>query len=265
MSLAAATIDLNKHFRRVVGVAILLLTVWAAFVNWALGPIPGDLRSIVLALAATALLHELLHVAAAAAVGARGVRVGVWRIGRLVAGFYVRIDSALELRKWLAVGLAPLILSVSSLTLAHAAEQLKEPLAWISLLNTAGFAGDFALMTLAAGAGKSARVRDMGAALIIEGGEPSRLSWAILNAAAAAGYTLLASTLAALLLIVAACVRGGATELLGAIIAECRVIPRGGVVAQVGAGFFFAAAAAAAAVFVAAALASTRGRQRTYT
>jgi len=99
--------------------------------------------------------------------------------------------------------------------LAQGFEAIRGLLIWLSLVNTVGSAGDLTLAIIAAGAGRHARVRDVGEAIEIVGKEPSRLSWAFLNASATLGYALLCCLLVSQILIAVAMMAGRPIELMG--------------------------------------------------
>ena len=90
-------------------------------------------------------LHEGLHALVARLFGAR-VRFGVTTFGKLILAPYIAVDSPLPARRYIAVSLAPLSISVVALTLAWLLRSNFWALVYI--FNTAGMAGDF-LITLA--------------------------------------------------------------------------------------------------------------------
>lgn len=224
-------LNVSRVLGRVFGLGFLLFVAWASFVSHLFGSLQADWATFLAAILASVALHELLHAVAALLLGARGISIGVWRRGALPLGLYVSIRSELPLAKWLVVALTPLLFSWVVLLLAQPFEWIRGLLIWLSLVNTVGSAGDLTLAIIAAGTGRHARVRDVGEAIEIVGGEPSRLSWAFLNASATLGYALLCSFLVFQILIAIAMMSGGSIELMGIELVE--VVREGnGVTAQ---------------------------------
>lgn len=257
-------LSVSRIFGRVFGLGILIFALWFSLVSHLFGPIPASEGTILTAIFAVVVLHELLHAAVALILGARRLSAGVWKKWVLPLGLYVSIGDELPVVKWLAVALAPLSLSPASLLLASLISSARDLLVWISVVNAAGSAGDVALSILAAGAGQSARVRDRGVAIEIEGGEPAQLSWVLLNASASLGYAILCSFIALQLLTVVAFASGKSIELLGIKLVE--VVRNGGrVTARATPGYALLALAAGLAAATAVALRSVKRRQPTYT
>lgn len=254
----------SRILGRVFGLGIAIFAFWFSLVSHLFGSIPADGGTIIASIIATVLLHELLHAAAAFSLGVRRLSIGVWKKRLFPLGFYVSLSDELPLTRWLVVALSPLLFSPVCLLLGWTIDHSRGLFTWMSLVNAVGSAGDVALAILATGAGRDARVRDLGEAIEVVGGTPSRYSWALLNASATLGFTFLCSfVIMQLFLVAAATTNLTSIEFLGVKLVELirednRVAARTTFVYS--AVFLVAGSIAAAAV----AFRSIRERQSTY-
>lgn len=194
-------ISASKSLGKLVGFSFLIFLLYYPIVNSILGAISSDAITLILVFTATVVFHELIHALSAMAMGVK-VSFGLWKVGKLILGFYVRLSESLELKKWLVVALSPLLLSLVSLILAFFI--FKDFFAWLSIANTVGSAGDLMLVLFAIGSGRDAKIKDEGDAIVIKNGSPSPLSTIFLNLLASTGYILVFSLLFTSFLILSA-------------------------------------------------------------
>lgn len=254
----------SRILSRVIGLGIAMFALWISLTPYIFGSIIADDLTMFLAVAASVVLHELLHATAALLLGTRSISAGLWKRGPLLLGFYVSIGDELPIAKWLVVALTPLLFSPVYLLLAWTFCYMRSFLIWLSLTNTVGSAGDVALAILAAGSGWNTKVKDAGEAIEVRGGEPSRFSWALLNASATFGYALLFSFITSLLLMMAASFGGGSIELLGVKLVEA-MREGGRVTARTTPSYSLSSLLAGLVAAAAVAIRSLKGRQSTYT
>lgn len=181
---------------KIVGLGFLLFFLCIPLIN--LFDVKTDLLSIALAFILTIPLHEFMH-----AVPAYAFRIkpcfGLWKTEKLIAGFYVKLNAELKVKKWLVVALFPLNLSWLSVILASLL--MKDLLIWLCILNTASSAGDIALAIFAASSGKDSSVKDLGDKIVIKNGHLSNLPYIFLDILSITGYVSLPLYLAYLFII----------------------------------------------------------------
>ncbi|AHL23821.1 DUF3267 domain-containing protein [Thermococcus nautili] len=111
--------------------------------------------------------HEGLHALVARLFGAR-VRFGVTTFGKLVVAPYTAVETPLTARRFIAVTLAPLSLSLIALALAWLLRS--DFWALVYVFNTAGMAGDFIVILALLGLSPDTEVVDRGEALVSSSG-----------------------------------------------------------------------------------------------
>lgn len=111
--------------------------------------------------------HKGLHALVARLFGAR-VRFGVTTFGKLIVAPYTAVETPLTARRFIAVTLAPLSLSLIALALAWLLRSNFWALVYI--FNTAGMAGDFIVTLALLRLPPDAEVVDRGEALVFSSG-----------------------------------------------------------------------------------------------
>jgi hypothetical protein len=199
------------------GLGVGLLALAGAALERASVPLSNP-ELVVPAIAIAVAVHEAAHALAAKALGAKSVRLGLAKAGKLVVGLSVSVGEPMPVERWLLVALAPLLtLSPLLLALARAGGPLAPLLAWTFLFNAVGSGGDAVLAWIVASAGRGV-VRDLGDRLSVEAPPPRLWTLALLDAVA---LWLLASLAAALLLLfLLALLDVSRLELAGLLVAE---------------------------------------------
>ncbi len=112
-------------------------------------------------------LHEGLHALIARLFGAR-VRFGITTFGKLIIAPYTAVETPLTARRFIAVTLAPLSLSLIALALAWLLRS--DFWALVYIFNTAGMVGDFIVTLALLRLPPDAEVVDRGEALVSSSG-----------------------------------------------------------------------------------------------
>jgi len=200
------------------GLGVGLLALAGAALERASVPLSNP-ELVIPAIAIAVAVHEAAHALAAKALGAKSVRLGLAKAGKLVVGLSVSVGGPMPVERWMLVALAPLLmLSPLLLALARAVRPLAPLLAWTFLFNAVGSGGDAVLAWIVASAGRGV-VRDLGDRLSVEAPPPRLWALALLDAVA---LWLLTSFAAALLLLFLLAPLGGPfrLELAGLLVAE---------------------------------------------
>jgi len=191
LTAAECRISVAEHLGSILLLSVFMGLGWIYFLSVA-GLPPLYLASVfsttlVLAVVLAVFAHEGVHAAVARMLGARKIRVGIFRHGA-----YVAVENPLPRNRWVAVALAPLAISPIALALASLLDGvLRDMLILTSIINFAGSSGDLLAVAFALTTSRDTLIRDEGAAIVFRGECPDRVLARKLKALALAGLALL--------------------------------------------------------------------------